>query len=595
MTSWLPPTRPPDNATILSLNAWLNPHSLPTKNPEPKPGGGSTCDVPSPCEVDAHSDSPPNAHGRSSLTAPEPKPGGGSTCDAPSPCEVDAHSDSPPNAHGRSRLTAPEPKPGGGSTCDAPSPCEVGAHSDSPSNAHEGLSLTAPEPEPSEQPLASSREHPPLPDLDEYETTSDMDCDDERWECDTDVLSDVGSHPNTHTNVKALRERKHIYQISYHQNGNYHPVDTHGAARCNPGPLLQRFEQPHDCQHLRPPGSRNHRAASFFSGCVVMCEAGRRAKMSVCFAAEKNRALHADYHYNTGVVPYNSNAALLHEIPDDIDVYLFGSNYRSVSRAGLKRCLGQTDDWEEFDRVVTHMRTTARHLHLHGNGSTVSQSTVTARRPRNLLPRLGGLANTAPLRRAYLHGYGLTASPSGHASKTSPTRQRLDGLANTATARRSHLYRYGSTACCPRLHGLTTSPPRQRLDGLANPATAARRCHLYGHGSTASPTRLQLDGITSTATARRYHLYGYSSTVSPLRPQVDSLTNTAIARRSHLYGHGSTPSPPRQLLDSFAIHCYGSTPSPPRPRLDIFTPTATARQLRNPLPRLDALASTATA
>ena len=137
-------------------------------------------------------------------------------------------------AHGRSRLTAPKPKPGGGSTCDAPSPCEVDAHSDSPSNAHEGLSLTAPEPEPSEQPLASSREHPPLPDLDEYEATPDMDCDDERWECDTDVLSDDGSHPNTHTNVKALRERKHIYQISYHQNGNCHPVDTHGAAARRP-------------------------------------------------------------------------------------------------------------------------------------------------------------------------------------------------------------------------------------------------------------------------------------------------------------------------------------------------------------------------
>ena len=73
-----------------------------------------------------------------------------------------------------------------------------------------------------------------MPDLDEYETTSDMDCDDERWECDTDVLSDDGSHPNTHTNVKALRERKHIYQISYHQNGNCHPVDTHGAAARRP-------------------------------------------------------------------------------------------------------------------------------------------------------------------------------------------------------------------------------------------------------------------------------------------------------------------------------------------------------------------------
>lgn len=87
-----------------------------------------------------------------------------------------------------------------------------------------------------------------------------------------------------------------------------------------------------------------------------MCEAGRRAKMSVCFAAEKNRTLHADYHYNTGVVPYNSNEELLQEIPDDIDVYLFGSNCRSVSRAGLKRGLGQTDVWKEFDRVVTHMR-----------------------------------------------------------------------------------------------------------------------------------------------------------------------------------------------------------------------------------------------
>ena len=150
------------------------------------------------------------AHGRSGLTAPEPKPGGGSTCDAPSPCEVDAHSDSPPNAHGRSRLTAPEPKPGGGSTCDAPSPCEVDAHSDSPSNAHEGLSLTAPEPEPPEQPLASSREHPPLPDLDEYEATSDMDCDDERWEYDTAVLSDDGSHPNTHTNVIPTPTLRHF-------------------------------------------------------------------------------------------------------------------------------------------------------------------------------------------------------------------------------------------------------------------------------------------------------------------------------------------------------------------------------------------------
>jgi hypothetical protein len=56
-----------------------------------------------------------------------------------------------------------------------------------------------------------------------------------------------------------------------------------------------------------------------------------------------------------GGFPYNSNAELLRDIPDDIDVYLFGSNCRSVSRAGLKKCLDQGDDWEEFDRVVTHM------------------------------------------------------------------------------------------------------------------------------------------------------------------------------------------------------------------------------------------------
>ena len=103
------------------------------------------------------------------------------------------------------------------------------------------------------------------------------------------------------------------------------------------------------------PGNRILRAASFFTAAGVMDEAGRRAKLLVVFAAETKAALHDDYHRNTGVVPHCSNAALLRDIPDDIDVYLFGSNCRSVSRAGKKDGLGREDDWKDFDRVVIHM------------------------------------------------------------------------------------------------------------------------------------------------------------------------------------------------------------------------------------------------
>ena len=60
-----------------------------------------------------------------------------------------------------------------------------------------------------------------------------MDCNDERWECNIAVLSDDSFHPTAHTNVKTPHEQKHVYQISYHQNGNCHPADTYGAARCN--------------------------------------------------------------------------------------------------------------------------------------------------------------------------------------------------------------------------------------------------------------------------------------------------------------------------------------------------------------------------
>jgi len=183
----------------------------------------------------------------------------------------------------------------------------------------------------------------------------DKEASNDSWECKTAEPDEPTPCVNTKGAVETLRDRKNVVKVGYHQGGTYHPVDTHGAPRCNPGPLLHRFEQRFDCQYLRPPGNACFRAASFFTGPGVMDEAARRGKLRVVCAAEKNKSLHADYYANTGVSPYGSNAELLRDIPDDIDVYLFGSNCRSVSRAGLKKMLGQTDDWVEFDRVVTHM------------------------------------------------------------------------------------------------------------------------------------------------------------------------------------------------------------------------------------------------
>ena len=72
-------------------------------------------------------------------------------------------------------------------------------------------------------------------------------------------------------------------------------------------------------------------------------------------ACRTDVSLHDDYHDNTGLVPYHSNAALLQDIPDDRSRCFFGSRCRSVARPGLKRGLGQDEDWLEFDRVVQHM------------------------------------------------------------------------------------------------------------------------------------------------------------------------------------------------------------------------------------------------
>ena len=181
------------------------------------------------------------------------------------------------------------------------------------------------------------------------------DINDDMWECKTAEPDELIPSTPAGGVVQTLRDRKNVVMVEYHQGGTYHPVDTHGAQRRCRGPKLHRFEQRFDCQHLRPPGNACYRAASFFTGAGVMDEAARRAKQRVVCAAETNKSLHADYYANTGVTPYSSNAALLRDVPDDIDVYLFGSNCRSVSRAGMKKRLGQANDWAEFDRVVAHM------------------------------------------------------------------------------------------------------------------------------------------------------------------------------------------------------------------------------------------------
>ena len=108
---------------------------------------------------------------------------------------------------------------------------------------------------------------------------------------------------------KALRDRGNLRKVKFHLEGNYVPKNLHGAKVAAAGPLIHRYEQRHDCQHLRPPGATAYRAASFFTGAGIMDEASRKAKFVVVCCAEIDETLHEAYYDNTGVQPYPSNEA----------------------------------------------------------------------------------------------------------------------------------------------------------------------------------------------------------------------------------------------------------------------------------------------
>ena len=60
---------------------------------------------------------------------------------------------------------------------------------------------------------------------------------------------------------KALRDRGNLGKVKFHLEGNYVPKNLHGAKVAAAGSLIHRYEQRHDCQHLRPPGATAYRAA----------------------------------------------------------------------------------------------------------------------------------------------------------------------------------------------------------------------------------------------------------------------------------------------------------------------------------------------
>lgn len=56
------------------------------------------------------------------------------------------------------------------------------------------------------------------------------------------------------------------------------------------------------------------------------------------------------------MAPYNSNEAMLTELPDDLEIIMFGSNCRSIAENELKRGPEAADDWAAFDRVVRYLK-----------------------------------------------------------------------------------------------------------------------------------------------------------------------------------------------------------------------------------------------
>ena len=155
---------------------------------------------------------------------------------------------------------------------------------------------------------------------------------------------------------RALLERGNMQRVRFQAEGCYTPSNMRGAKEANTGPLQTRYEQRHDRQFLRPPGGRSYRAVSCFTGCGIFDEAARRAKYGVCFAAETDKTQRRPHHRNTGVTPYHSNERLLAELPDDIDMLMFGSDCRSIAKNGLGQGLGVTSDWAAFGRVVRHLK-----------------------------------------------------------------------------------------------------------------------------------------------------------------------------------------------------------------------------------------------
>jgi hypothetical protein len=110
---------------------------------------------------------------------------------------------------------------------------------------------------------------------------------------------------------RALRDRKNLRKVRYELEGNSIPRELHGAELATTTDTSYRFEQWHDRQFLRPPGSCSYRAASAFTGPGVFDEAARRAKFNVCFGAEIDEQYRDSYYHNTGVRPYDSNEAIL--------------------------------------------------------------------------------------------------------------------------------------------------------------------------------------------------------------------------------------------------------------------------------------------
>ena len=157
------------------------------------------------------------------------------------------------------------------------------------------------------------------------------------------------------SNRQALRDRNNLRRIKYACAGNFVPRHLKGAEVATSSAIATRYEQHHDRQFLRPPGAPVYRAASCFTGAGVFDEAARRAKFNVCFSAEVDANFHAPYYNNTGVSPYNSNAEMLRDMSDDVEMMIFGSNCRSIARSGLKRGKAATEDWAEFDRVVEYL------------------------------------------------------------------------------------------------------------------------------------------------------------------------------------------------------------------------------------------------